>query len=80
MLAQLTKIDQAGRVTLPQEALDALGLVPETEVVVELADQQIVIKPRQSTHPITERIAAMALPVANWEQLETEIESEHRAS
>lgn len=74
MFAQTITIDRLGRITLPKQILDALGVQPETEVVIELADKEVVIKPKQSFTPITERIATMNLPVADWEQMEREIE------
>jgi len=74
MFAQTITIDQLGRITLPKQILDALGVQPETEVVIELADKEVVIKPKQPFTPITERIATMNLPVADWEQMEREIE------
>jgi hypothetical protein len=56
--------------------LDALGIVgnQETEVVLELAGAGVVIKPKGALPPITARIAAMNLPIADWEQMEREIE------
>jgi len=74
MFAQTITIDRLGRITLPKQILDALGVQPETEVVIELADKEVVIKPKQPFTPITERIATMNLPVADWEQMEREIE------
>ncbi len=75
MFTQTITIDRHGRITLPKRILDALGMQPETEVIIELADKEIVIKPKQPDTPITKRIAAMNLPVAEWEQMEREIEA-----
>jgi AbrB family looped-hinge helix DNA binding protein len=75
MSVQTTTIDQAGRITLPKQILDALGVHPEAEVVIELTETGVVIKPKHSTTPITERIAGMNLPVADWDQMEQEIEA-----
>jgi AbrB family looped-hinge helix DNA binding protein len=75
MLAQTITIDQAGRITLPKQILDALKLQPETELVIEVIETGIVIRPKHLAAPLTERIAAMNLPVANWEQMEREIEA-----
>jgi hypothetical protein len=47
--------------------------MPEAEVVVSLTNAGVLIKPKNLS-PITDRIAAMGLPVANWEQMETESE------
>lgn len=77
MFAQTVKIDRTGRITLPKPALDALGAhgADEKEIVVELTDAGVVLKPAPTTTPITERIAAMNLPVADWEHMEREIET-----
>jgi AbrB family looped-hinge helix DNA binding protein len=74
MFAQTLTIDRYGRITLPQQILESLGLQPETEVIIELAGAGIVIKPRRPSTPITARITAMNLPIADWNQMEQEIE------
>jgi bifunctional DNA-binding transcriptional regulator/antitoxin component of YhaV-PrlF toxin-antitoxin module len=75
MLAETVKIDRSGRIMLPKPILAASGIAPEAEVVVELTEIGIVIKPKQPGAPITSRIAGMDLPVADWEQMEREIET-----
>jgi bifunctional DNA-binding transcriptional regulator/antitoxin component of YhaV-PrlF toxin-antitoxin module len=75
MFAQTITIDQAGRIALPRQILEALGVQPEAELVIELKDIGAVIKPQYPVAPITERIAAMNLPVDNWEVMEQEIEA-----
>ena len=75
MFSQTVPIDHAGRITLPKQILDALGLPPETEVIIELTETGAVIKSRCFATPITERIAAMGLPVSDWDQMEQEIEA-----
>lgn len=76
MLAQTGTIDRNGRITLPQQILDALGVhtSQEMEVLVEMTEEGVIIKPKHLAHPITERIAAMALPVDDWGQMEQETE------
>ena len=74
MFTHTTTIDQAGRIILPKQILDALRLHPKEEVVIELTETGIVIKPKRPITPITEPIAAMGLPVADWDQMEREIE------
>ncbi|MGQ9628473.1 MAG: AbrB/MazE/SpoVT family DNA-binding domain-containing protein [Anaerolineae bacterium] len=63
-------MDPEGRITLPQEILNALGLQPEKEVIIELTEGALIIRPKDS---ITSRIAAMNLPVSDWEIMEQEI-------
>ncbi|MBI3959636.1 MAG: AbrB/MazE/SpoVT family DNA-binding domain-containing protein [Chloroflexi bacterium] len=75
MVVQTLRVDEAGRITLPETILYALRLYPKIEVVIELVEGGAIIKPKHPTTPITERIAAMNLPVANWKQMEHEIEA-----
>lgn len=75
MLAQTIPVDEAGRITLPETILRALRLQPKREVVIELVEGGAVIRPTHSKTPITERIAAMNLPVAQWKEMEDEIEA-----
>jgi bifunctional DNA-binding transcriptional regulator/antitoxin component of YhaV-PrlF toxin-antitoxin module len=77
MFAQTGVIEQDGRIALPQQILDALGIRTsrQTEVIVELTEAGVVIKPMASAHPITDRIVSMSLPVADWDQMEREVEA-----
>ncbi len=77
MFAQRITIDQSGRITLPKQILNALGVSAsrEAEVVIELTKIGVVIKSKHPVTPITARIAAMDLPVADWGQMEQEIEA-----
>ncbi|MFQ5614178.1 MAG: AbrB/MazE/SpoVT family DNA-binding domain-containing protein [Anaerolineae bacterium] len=70
-------IDQTGRITLPKQVLKALGVEAShtVEVLIELTEAGIIIRPKRTLIPITERIAAMDLPVAAWEGMEQEIEA-----
>lgn len=69
-----TTVDRQGRVKLPRQILEALGVQNETEIIIEITASGALIKPRQTLTPVTEKIAAMNLPVADWEQMEREIE------
>ena len=77
MFTQTITIDRAGRITLPKQILDALGVSTshEVEVVIELTETGAMIRPANIPTPITARIGAMELPVADWEQMEQEIEA-----
>ena len=77
MLSQVTKIDKKGRIELPQKMREAIGLFPEKDVLLELTDNGIFIKPKLATTPISQRIADMELPVSDWYQMEREIEEGH---
>lgn len=69
------KVDKQGKITLPQNALDALGVEKEAELVMELTEDGVLLSFKKSLPPLTEQISAMNLPVASWEQMETETEA-----
>jgi len=71
---ETSTIDQEGHIVLPKKILDAAGIDTETEVIIELTQDGVLLKSRQNLYPITKRIARMSLPVADWEQMEHEIE------
>lgn len=79
MVAQIV-IDKSGKLTLPQQVLDALGISSTTEVLVEVTEQGLIITPKQKRPSLTEQIGQMDLPVADWEQMEQEIEKGRLAS
>ena len=67
------KVDQAGRIELPKPILEASGLAPESEVLIEATTGSVVIRRKQLLPPITQRIADMSLPVDDWQRMEEEI-------
>jgi len=76
MFTQMVMIDNAGRITLPKKILQTLKIAPKTEFILEITDKkEILIKPQKTSLSITEKIAAMNLPVANWLEMEQEIEA-----
>ena len=77
MFSQTTIIDRNGRITLPRPILAALGVhtSSKTEVTVELTEIGVVIKAKQPVTPLTDLVAAMDLPVADWPQMEQEVEA-----
>jgi hypothetical protein len=77
MFAETVTIDQSGHITLPKQALVALGVPTsgKTEVIIELTETGVVIRPKHMVTPITDGIAEMDLPVADWDQMEQEIEA-----
>lgn len=74
-MSQISTVDTQGRVLLPKPMLEALGIVSESEVIVNLTDAGIVITSKARVPTITERIANMQLPVADWKQMEHEIDA-----
>lgn len=75
MLPQTATVDRSGRIALSKSVIDALGMCPGEEVTMHLTDEGVVIKPKHTAVPVTECIAAMNLPVADWETMEQEIEA-----
>jgi len=76
MLAQTVKVDRSGRVVLPKSIRDRLKIGPGSEVVIEVKDKEVTLRRQEQerTTAITERIAALRLPIGDWEQMEREIE------
>lgn len=72
MAVEIAKIDKYGRIKLPRLLRQRLRLVPDTEIKIEITNDGIIIKPGKSRTPITDAIAKMNLPVAEWEQMERE--------
>ena len=71
MLAPIS-IDKKGHLTLPKQALDVLGVAADTEIVIEVTETEVLLKPKRPS--LTERLGAMELPVADWDNMEKEIE------
>ncbi|HEX9972754.1 MAG TPA: AbrB/MazE/SpoVT family DNA-binding domain-containing protein, partial [bacterium] len=65
----------AGRITLPKKILQTFGIMPRSEVILEVTDKEILIKPKKPVVSITEKIASMNLPVSSWLEMEQEIEA-----
>ncbi len=70
MLSVTCKIDKDGKIKLPKKALKESGLFPETEAFLELKDNGLLIKPKNNSTPVTQRISEMDLPVSDWEDKE----------
>ena len=62
-------IDRSGCIILPEQVLEALGVhaLREVEVTIELTEKAVVIRPKHPVTPITKGIAAMNLPVDEWD-------------
>jgi bifunctional DNA-binding transcriptional regulator/antitoxin component of YhaV-PrlF toxin-antitoxin module len=72
MMHTLT-IDQKGRIKLPWQIMESLGMKADTELIVEMTDFGLLLKPKSSRTPLTDQLAAMNLPAGDWEQMEAEI-------
>jgi len=67
--------DGAGRLTLPETVLKEIGIHPKEEVVLEWNETEAVIRPKTAPASVTERIAAMNLPVGEWDEMKAEIQA-----
>lgn len=52
----MTKVDSKGRIVLPQEVRDRLGITPGTEVDVREEDGKAVVEPEDSPDKILEQM------------------------
>lgn len=52
----MAKVDSKGRIVLPQELRDALGITPGTEVEIHEEDGKAVVKPERDPDEIIERM------------------------
>lgn len=52
----MTKVDSRGRVVLPQDVREDLGITPGTEVEIYEQDGKVVIEPEEEPERIIERI------------------------
>lgn len=75
-------IDQQGRIKLPWQIIESLGMNIDTELIVEMTESGLLLKPKSSptSTPLTDQLSAMNLPVADWDQMEQEIEDGRFAS
>lgn len=52
----MTKVDSKGRIVLPQEVRERLGITPGTEVEVREEDGKAVVEPEDDPERIVERM------------------------
>jgi AbrB family looped-hinge helix DNA binding protein len=75
MTTQIATLDRSGRISLPKPVRDFLRLKPGSQVIIEVRGKEVTLRAGEGTTSITNRIAALALPVSDWEQMEREIEA-----
>ena len=75
MTTQTAKIDRSGRISLPKPVRDFLHLRAGGHVIIELRGKEVMLRAPESAASITDLIAALALPVSDWAQMEREIEA-----
>ncbi len=79
-MMQTLTIDQKGRIKLPWQMMESLGMKADTELIVEMTEFGLLLKPKSSATPLTDQLSAMDLPVADWEQMEQETNAGRIAS
>lgn len=75
MTTQIARLDRSGRISLPKPVRDFLRLKPGSQVIIEVRGEEVTLRAGEDATNITNRIAALALPVGDWEQMEREIEA-----
>lgn len=63
----MTKVDSKGRIVLPQEVREALGITPGTEVEVHEEDGKAVVEPEDDPEQIIERMEALIAGISDRE-------------
>jgi len=66
----MTKVDSKGRIVLPQELRERLGITPGTEVEVHEEGGKAVVEPEDNPEQIIERMEQLVAETAS-EQAET---------
>jgi len=55
----MTKVDSKGRIVLPKDARDRLGVTPGTEVDVRTEDGKVIVEPEDDPERIIDRMEAI---------------------
>lgn len=77
----MATIDSKGRVTLPQDLRERLGLSPGTEVEISAQGERVVIEPERDPEEISERMDELLGDLertAREEESMDQFASEHR--
>lgn len=71
---EIANIDKFGRIVIPKSMRDMLGLEKSGTVFIEDRNHELIIKPvHKKSGDTIRKIAAMNLPVEDWETMEQEI-------
>ena len=63
----MTKVDSKGRIVLPQEVRERLGVTPGTEVEVRAEDGKAVVEPEDDPERIIEQMDAIVDEISDRE-------------
>lgn len=66
----MTKVDSKGRIVLPKEVRDRLGITPGTEVNIHEEDGKVVVEPKDNPEQIIDRMDQLITETA-FEEGET---------
>jgi AbrB family looped-hinge helix DNA binding protein len=74
MLERTVTLDKQGRLALPTDVRDALGVGPDSRLTMRVVDKKLILEATPEIGPITSRIARMDLPVSDWDTMQRQIE------
>ncbi len=74
-MSEMVKIDKLGRLLIPKKIRESWGIAGDMKAILEKKGDSIMITPaHRKVKDISKRIAAMNLPIDEWEKVEEEIE------
>jgi len=73
-MARTVEMDKSGRIIIPKEIRDELGVGEGDVFKLERKDDEILLKPIRLKKNPAEAISEMTLPISSWERVEKEIE------
>jgi len=73
-MARTVEMDKSGRIIIPKEIRNELGVGEGDIFTLERKDQQILLKPLRLKKNPVKAIAEMSLPISTWERIEREVE------
>lgn len=78
-LETIVSVDKAGRMVLPKDVRERLGLAGEGILMMEVKESEVVLRRSEIEKSPSKAISKMNLPTGRWSRIEKEIEegSEH---
>jgi AbrB family looped-hinge helix DNA binding protein len=73
-LAKTVQTDRSGRIIIPKEIRDDIGIEEGDLIRIEKRNDEILLKPLHLKKNPVEAVVEMTLPVSTWEIMEGEIE------
>jgi AbrB family looped-hinge helix DNA binding protein len=70
----IVSVDKAGRVVLPKDVRERLGLIGKGVLAMEVKGSEVVLKRSKTESSPSKAIAGMSLPAGPWSRIEKEIE------